>query len=150
VIAYFDSSSIVKWFFDEPFMDLARSMKDSAEIAFTSLLAFPEVMSAVNRAWREGRCLKSEMELVREEFWRIWPNFQWIKVSEDLTHHAGRLIFRHGLKGSDAVHLASAILLKREGEEIDLFFSCFDKNLNQAARKEGFRIHELRELDAEN
>lgn len=145
MIAYFDSSSIVKWFFDEPFMDLARSIKDEAKTAFTSLLAYPEVMSAINRAWREGGCVKLEMELVREEFLRIWPNFQWIKVTESLTQHAGRLIFRHGLKGSDAVHLASAILLKEEGEGINLFFSCFDKNLNQAARKEGFTIHEIGE-----
>ena len=145
MIAYFDTSSIVKWFFDEPFMDLARGIKDEAKGVFTSHLAYPEVMSAINRAWREGRCLKLEMEIIREEFLRIWPNFQWIKVSESLTHHAGRLIFRHGLKGSDAVHLASALLLKKEGEEIDLFFSCFDKSLNQAARQEGFRIHEIGE-----
>jgi predicted nucleic acid-binding protein len=150
VIAYFDTSSIVKWFFDEPLMELARGIKDEVKGVFTSLLAYPEVMSAINRAWREGRCLKSEMELVQEEFLRIWPNFQWIKVSEDLTHHAGRLIFRHGLKGSDAVHLASALLLKQEGDEIDLFFSCFDKNLNEAARKEGLRIHEIRERDVDN
>ena len=149
MIAYFDTSSIVKWFFDEPLMELARGIKDEANGVFTSLLAYPEVMSAINRAGREGRCLKSEMELVREEFLRIWPNFQWIKVSEDLTQHAGRLIFRHGLKGSDAVHLASALLLKQEGDKIDLFFSCFDKNLNEAARKEGFRIHEIRERDAD-
>ena len=143
MIAYFDSSSIVKWFFDEPFMDLARITKDKAEISFTSLLSFPEVLSAVNRAWREGRCLKSEMEVVRKEFLRIWPNFQWIRLSENLVQHAGRLIFRHGLRGSDSVHLASALLLKEEGTEVDVFFSCFDKNLNQAAHKEGFRTHEF-------
>ena len=143
MIAYFDSSSIVKWFFDEPFTELAKDIKDKAKIVVTSLLAFPEVLSAINRACREGRCLESEMELVRNEFLFIWPNFQWIRVNEDLMQQAGELIFKHNLRGFDAVHLASALLLKQEGRGIDLFFSCFDQHLNQAARKEGLLTHEL-------
>lgn len=141
MIAYFDSSSIVKWFFDEPYMDLARTIRHDTKIAFTSLLSFPEVMSAVCRAWREGRCSKSDMELVRGEFLRIWPDFQWIKVSERLMRQAGDLIFKHSLRGYDGVHLASALLLKEDGDSIDLFFSCFDRNLNRAAKKEGLMIH---------
>jgi hypothetical protein len=39
------------------------------------------------------------MEVVRDEFLRIWPEFQWIKLNERLTRHAGELIFRHALKG---------------------------------------------------
>ncbi len=143
MIAYFDSSSIVKWFFDEPFTELAKDIKDKAKIVVTSLLAFPEVLSAINRACREGRCLESEMELVRNEFLLIWPNFQWIRVNEELMQQAGEFIFKHNLRGFDAVHLASALLLKQEGRGIDLFFSCFDQNLNRAARKEGFLTHQL-------
>ena len=143
MIAYLDSSSIVKWFFDEPFTELARDIKNKAEIVVTSLLAFPEVLSAINRACREGRCLRSEMELVRKEFLLIWPNFQWIRVNEELMQKAGELIFKHGLRGLDAVHLASALLLKQEGGAIDLFFSCFDQNLNLAAQEEGFLTHQL-------
>ena len=142
MIAYFDSSSIVKWFFDEPFMELAREIRDKTTSAFTSFISFPEVMSAINRAWREGRCLKSDMELVRDEFVRIWPDFRWIKVDERLIHQAGQLIFRHNLRGFDAVHMASALLLMEDGNGVDLFFSSFDRNLNRAAQKEGFLVHE--------
>lgn len=144
MIAYFDSSSIVKWFFDEVHMDLSRDIRDRAEVCFTSLLAYPEVLSAINRAWRAGRCLKSEMEIVRGEFLRIWPDFIWIRVDEKLMYQSGQLIFSHGLKGFDAIHLASAILLKEEiGESLEILFSCFDKNLNLAAQKEGFSIHQI-------
>ena len=111
MIAYFDSSSIVKWFFDEPFMELARDIKDKAGSIFPSLISFPEVMSAFNRAWKEGRCLKPEIEIVRDEFMRIWPDFRWIKIDERLTVRTENLIFRYNLKGFDAVHMASAILL---------------------------------------
>ena len=143
MIAYFDSSSIVKWFFDEPFAELARDIKNKANTVVTSPLAFPEVLSAINRACKEGRCLKSEMELVRKQFLRIWPDCRWIKVNEELMQQAGKLIFKHSLRAFDAVHLASALLLKQQGGAIDIFFSCFDNNLNRAARKEGFLTHQV-------
>ena len=82
------------------------------------------------------------MEQVRDEFLRIWPDFRWIKVSERLMRQAGQLIFKHGLRGYDSVHLASALLLKENADGLDLFFSSLDKNLNQAAQKEGFIIHQ--------
>jgi predicted nucleic acid-binding protein len=141
MIAYFDSSSIVKWFFDEPHMDLSRDVRDKTEIVFTSLFSFPEVTSAIYRASREGRCSKPDMELIRDEFFRIWPHFQWVKATGALMQQAGQLIFRHGLRGYDAVHLASALLINTEAKEFDLFFSCFDRNLNKAAQKEGLEIH---------
>jgi predicted nucleic acid-binding protein len=141
VIAYFDSSSIVKWFFDEQYSELTRSMKDETDIAFTSILSYPEVLSAFNRARREGRCKKSDMEIIRIEFQRIWNDFQWIKVNEKLINSTMELIFKHSLRGYDAVHLASALILKKESEISDLYFSCFDRTLNRAAKKEGLLIH---------
>jgi predicted nucleic acid-binding protein len=141
VIAYFDSSSIVKWFFDEQYSELTRSMKDEKDIAFTSILSYPEVLSAFNRARREGRCKKSDMEIIRIEFQRIWNDFQWIKVNEKLINSTMELIFKHSLRGYDAVHLASALILKKESEISDLYFSCFDRTLNRAAKKEGLLIH---------
>lgn len=81
------------------------------------------------------------MELVRSEFLRVWPGLHWISANEALMGQAGQLIFWHNLKGFDAVHLASALSLKEQIDGIELFFSCFDKNLNQAAQKEGFKVH---------
>ena len=141
MIAYFDSSSIVKWFFDEQYSELTRSMKDETDIAFTSILSYPEVLSAFNRARREGRCKKSDMEIIRIEFQRIWNDFQWIKVNEKLINSTMELIFKHSLRGYDAVHLASVLTLKEESEISDLYFSCFDRTLNRATKKEGLLIH---------
>ena len=81
------------------------------------------------------------MELVRSEFLRVWSGLHWIRANEALMRQAGQLIFWHNLKGLDAVHLASALLLKEETDGIELFFSCFDNNLNRAAQKEGFKVH---------
>lgn len=140
MISYFDSSSIVKWFFDEPGSEASRVAKDSAAIAFTSMISFPEVMSAFNRAFLENRCIKSELDQIRDEFLRVWPNFKKIKMSESLVFHAGRLVFTHNLRGFDALHLAAALLLK-ENHDGETLFSCFDNRLNHAARSEGFVTH---------
>ena len=142
MIAYFDSSSIVKWFFDEPFMELARKVREEAEVCVTSLISLPEVMSGANRARKEGRCSRGEMETVRSEFLRVWPNFQWIDLNEDLMRQGSELVFKHNLRAFDAIHLASALVLKQEGSKLNIFFSCFDKTLNRAASKEGFIVHE--------
>ena len=141
MIAYFDSSSIVKWFFDEPCSDLARSVKDETDIAFTSILSYTEVISAFNRAGREGRCNKTDMKTIINEFQRIWNGFRWIKVNEKMIYRTRELIYAHGLRGYDAIQLASALILYEEGEGSDLFFSCFDRVLNRAAKKEGFSTH---------
>ncbi|MBW1979718.1 MAG: type II toxin-antitoxin system VapC family toxin [Deltaproteobacteria bacterium] len=141
MIAYFDTSSIVKWFFDEPYCQLARDVKSNAKTVVTSLIAFPEFLSAVNRATRDDRCLKTDMESIRQEFLRIWPDFQWITVNEGLVKRSAELIFLHDLRSFDAIHLASALVLKEESAAMEVFFSCFDRNLNRAALEHGFMIH---------
>ncbi len=143
MISYFDSSSIVKWFFDEPYAEIARSLKKETDMAFTSLMSYPEILSAFRRAWKEKRCSKYDMEIVQGEFLRIWNDFRWIKPNEILISNTRELIFKHELKGYDAVHLASSLMLKQESNGMEIFFSCFDKTLNRAAEKEGLMIHEL-------
>jgi len=143
VIAYFDSSSIVKWFFDEPYAEVARSIKDETDAAFTSLVSYPEVLSSFNRAWKEGRCSKSDMELVQNEFIRIWRDFLWIKPNEKLILDTRELISKYGLRGFDSIHLASSLLLREQSNGMEIFFSCFDRTLNKAAKKEGLTIHDF-------
>ena len=146
MITYFDASSIVKWFFEESYSDLAEQARVEADFAVTSLIAFPEVLSAMRRAWKEGRCSESEMTFARSEFLRVWGDLTWIRPSEGLVLETQSLIFVHGLRGYDAVHLASALVLKREAET-EIRFSCFDRTLNRAASLEGLHIH--RDLIAE-
>jgi len=143
MIAYFDSSSIVKWFFDEQYAEIARSIKDETDATFTSLISYPEVLSSINRAWKEGRCTKSDMELVQNEFIRIWRDFLWIKPNEKLILDTRELIFKYGLRGFDSIHLASSLLVREQSNGMEIFFSSFDRILNKAAKKEGLIIHDF-------
>jgi len=141
VITYFDTSSIVKWLFEESYSELAGIARDTAEFAVTSLIAYSEALSAIRRARQENRCSESEMVYAREQFLEIWGDFTWIPPSEGIILDTQSLIFLHGLRAYDAIHLASALVLKREAES-EVFFSCFDRKLNSAAADEGLQIHE--------
>lgn len=141
MIVYFDSSSIVKWFFDEPQAAASRDLRDHAEAAITSPLSYPEVMSAIRRAGADGSCTRNEAKFLKGEFHSIWKDFHLVRIEEPLILRAGDLVFQYKLKGYDAVHLASALALKASGRKIAFFFSSFDRNLSRAAREEGFKVH---------
>ena len=140
MIVYFDPSCIVKWFFVESGSDMAEEARTKAEVAVTSLLAFPEVCSAIRRAHDEKRCSKEEMAFARNAFLEAWNDLTWIRPNEDLVLETRSLIFEHGLRGYDAVHLASALTMKREARA-EILFSCFDRKLNRAAVAEGLHVH---------
>lgn len=140
MITYFDASSMVKWLFEETASELAADARENADFAVTSLLSYPEVLSAIRRAKQEGRCSESEMAFAIEEFIEIWNVIAWIPPSEKLILATQPLIFEHDLRGYDAVHLASALVLKREAAT-EILFSCFDRKLNRAAKAEGLQVH---------
>ena len=141
MIVYFDSSSIVKWFFDESHAVASRNVRDQAEAVVTSPLSYPEVMSAIRRAGADGRCTRNDAKFLREEFHSVWKDFHLVRIEEPLIQRAGDLVFQYKLKGYDAMHLASALALTGSGTKIALFFSSFDRNLNHAAKEEGFKVH---------
>ena len=99
-------------------------------------------MSAINRAWQDDRCTKLESQAIQEDFRTIWPDFKWVLIDEILIHEAGEIIFKHNLRGFDAIHLASALRLKKEFNKTGVAFSCFDHRLNEAAKNEALLIHE--------
>lgn len=60
-------------------------------------------------------------------------------MSEPLIHQAAELAERHRLRGYDALHLASALLLAgRLGEE--MAFASWDDDLDAAAARQGLTL----------
>lgn len=142
MITYFDSSSIIKWFFDEPSSDLARQVRQGSVVCVTSSIAYPEIFSAINRAWKDNRCSELEMEFVRKEFLRVWSDFALMPVHQTILNQTEQQIFTYNLRSFDAIHLVSAKLLRSKAD-VSTFFSCFDRRLNRAAKKEGFDVHQI-------
>lgn len=137
MILYLDTSSLVKLYIEEKHSDNVRKWAEEAEILATCRIAYPEMISALSRRFREGDISKRDLKIVIDEFTRQWHDFAIIEFDEI---EAGRLANKYGLRGLDAIHLSSLKILKTAHKNINLSFSSFDKKLNEAATKEGFKV----------
>ena len=70
---------------------------------------------------------------------RDWESYAVVELTAAVAHNAGELGERHGLRGFDAIHLASALWLKSTYAG-DLSFMAFDARLTAAAIVAGLAI----------
>ena len=136
MIIYFDTSSLVKLYVEEPQAIKVREWAEKAELIATCRVAYPETISVLDRRFRSGDFLKQDYELLISGFAKDWLNVVVLDFDEI---EAGRLVRKYGLKGFEAVHLSSAKMMRRD-ENLELFFSSFDEKLNKAAMAEGLEV----------
>jgi uncharacterized protein len=139
LILYLDTSSLVKLYLTEAHSGNVRGWSEEAEIVATCRIAYPEMVSALTRRYRCGDLSKPDYELLLKTFNAEWSHFAVVDFDEIA---AGRLAEKHGLRGFDAVHLASAKELKYSQPRISLAFSSFYGDLNKAAAAENMKVLE--------
>jgi predicted nucleic acid-binding protein len=137
VILYLDTSSLVKLYITESHSALVRAWAEEAEIIATCRVAYPEMMSALNRRFRAGDLGKRDYDLLVKAFTGERRRFAVIDFDEIA---AGRLAAEYGLRGFDAVHLSAAGLLRSSGNAPAVAFSSFDEKMNNAAAAEKFTV----------
>lgn len=136
MIIYVDSSSLVKAYTTELETQTIRQLLAPPNFIVSALVAYPEVRAALARASRSGRFPAGEYVMAKRTFEADWQSLQRLDVDDPLVRLAGDLAEQHGLRGFDAIHLASALTLQRElGEPV--FFSAFDDRLVDAAVASG-------------
>lgn len=142
MMLYVDTSALVKLYVDEPMSAEISAAVDEAEGVATSLLAYVESRAAFARARREARLSSQAYRHIVEAFLEDWPHYVAVEVTEQLVKQGGDLAASRGLRGYDALHLASALCL-REQMTSSVVFVAFDRELTVAAKREGLRIHTL-------
>ena len=135
MIAYLDTSSLVKLYVEEEGSPLVRDLVERAELVATSVVAYAEARAALARQRREGGLTSSGYDRAKKDFELDWPKYLTVEVSEAVYRSAGDLAEKHHLRGFDSLHLASYLSLHRDGAP-EVRFSAFDGALNRAARKE--------------
>lgn len=133
---YLDTSALVKLYFEEAGSDEVRQKVQLASVVATSRLAYIETLAGIARKNREAELVRKDCTRVTAEFLDDWRSFFVIEVSEPLCKLAGDLVGRHPLRTLDAIHLASALLLRERVEE-RVEFCGFDQRLGEAAKLEG-------------
>jgi predicted nucleic acid-binding protein len=135
VVVYLDTSSLVKLYVEEEDSPQIYDMLSDAGAAATSLIAYAEARAAFARRYREKAFTARQYKMLISSFHEDWGRLLVLKVTEDLMRSSGELAERHGLRGFDAIHLSSALTLKKE-TAAPVFFSCADRKLQRASLKE--------------
>ena len=139
MIYYLDTSALVKLYIIEEESESVRAEIDQAEIVGTSLIAYPETLSAFSRNFRERLYDRRYYNRMRLAFEKDWQRIHVAEFNRAISHRSGDLIDKHGLRGFDSVHLATALQFKL-WFSVPVTFFCFDEKLSKAARSEKLLI----------
>ncbi len=141
---YLDTSALIKRFLAEPGSPRVYSLLTSEPGVATAKIAYAEAYGALARKQRAGDLSRAQYALAARRFEEEWQVLTRIDLHDEILVLARDLIQRHPLRGLDAIHLASAISLKRALHE-DITFAAADAQLLRAAKAE-----RLCPLDVEN
>lgn len=142
MILYLDTSALVKLYVEEPLSQELTVAVTEAEAVATSLIAYTESRAAFARARREARLSLPVYRRIVETFVEDWPRYISVAVTDRLVKNAGDLAAKRGLRGYDALHLASALSLCQQ-VTIPVTFLAFDQALSLAAKREALCLHPL-------
>ena len=135
-LIYFDTSALVKLCVLETGTPLAVALWEGGDNLLTSRIADIEVRAVLAAAERIGRIDAAPSAKARERWDELWPGLGKVEVTPQIADAAGALADRRPLRAADAVHLASALLVK-EGSPL---FAVWDRRLANAARAEGLNV----------
>jgi predicted nucleic acid-binding protein len=136
VTVYVDTSDLVKLYFDEAGSEAIRQLVERTDVLATSVVAYAETRSTFARRRRERFLSRAQHAAAVTQFDLDWPRIVSIPVDADLARSAGRMADRLGIRGFDAIHLASFERLASHSEG-ELIFSSSDERLVKAARRLG-------------
>jgi hypothetical protein len=101
---------------DEPEAPRVRVLWRQASRRAASVALIPETRAALAGARRSARIDETRHTAAVGDLERLWRELDAIEVTEKLAHRAGHLADACGLRGYDAIHLASAEAILDEGD----------------------------------
>ncbi|HEY3290257.1 MAG TPA: type II toxin-antitoxin system VapC family toxin [Anaerolineae bacterium] len=130
---YLDASVIVKVYIKESETQAVLELTANTSSKATGLLSRAEVSAALAKAVRVGIVDRKVASEALYRFRKDWSDYICITATNPLIYLADRLAWDYGLRGYDAVHLASAITWK-EALGSPVTVATYDKQLWLAAR----------------
>lgn len=137
---YFETSAILKLVVVEQGSDDAVAIWDGSDLIVTSRLSYPEAWAALAAARRARRLSVRQLGAAKSALYERFEEIELVEVTEELARHAGDLAEERSLRGYDAVHLASALVVGADG----IVVATWDRELAVAARAEGLDLAGIR------
>jgi uncharacterized protein len=139
MILYLDSSALVKRYVREAGSEDVERLIAQADMVGTSLVSRAEVAAALARAARMGFVGRDEAEAALLVFRAEWLRLARVQLTEPLLARADAVAWHYGLRGYDAIHLASA-LYWQESLRQAVVLATFDRELWHAAEAAGLSV----------
>ena len=114
MIAYFDTSALAPLLVDEPSSSACRRLWDDADDVVSTRLAYVETAAALCQARRLGRLTSRRQRAALHSLDELWSQTQIAEVDQPLVERAAQLADQFVLRGYDAIHCATAVLLNDE------------------------------------
>jgi len=138
MILYLDTSAFLKKYFRETGSDeIIARWKDATGIV-TSSVAYAEALASIHRKKRDLKSNDDIFENIIHLFRRDWRSLIRVEVTDELNNWIDKMVSHYPLRGFDAIHLASALIVHDRLPE-KFLFACYDNNLLQAAQSAGLQ-----------
>lgn len=136
---YLDTSALIKRYVrEEGTPDVVRWVEE-ATLSGSSLIARAEMAAAISRLWRMKALNEAAAVRALAAFRSHWPTYARFPLHETTVARADELAWQYGLRGYDAVHLASAVLWQEYLSE-PVTLATYDRRLGDAARTAGLAV----------
>ena len=140
MILYCDTSALVKCYCREVGSDAVLELRRQAEATAISVVGHAELHSAINRKRRDGALAARDAERILRDFDLDWEGCIRVEITPGLNKIVARLLRAHPLRAFDALHLASALLLRTRMPQTDVSFAGFDDKQRLAAQRERLAV----------
>jgi len=139
MIVYLDASALVKRYVAERGTAEVTALIAAAAGVGTSLISRAETSAALAKAVRVGALTFEGAAAALQVFRSEWPWLIRIQATELVLARADALAWELGLRGYDAVHLASA-LIWQEGVGEAVTLATYDRQLWDAGHTQGLTV----------
>ena len=135
---YAESSSVLRWLFEEAGGDeVHRLLRDTTKVV-CSRLTLVETRRVIRRAVAENLLDEVESTVVLEAFARAAASWSVLEVSREVAERAEAAFPVEPVRTLDALHLASALLLRQALTDLQLLSS--DDRVRANGRRLGFEV----------
>lgn len=136
---FWDSSAIIPLCLREANTSIMKSLLKADEDMVVWWATRVECLSALSRRKREGSLPEESEQKAGSILHVLAVGWSEVQPTEVLRRRAERLIAVHPLRSVDAFQLAGALVWAQDSPQ-GLEVVCLDRNLREAARKEGFSV----------
>jgi len=138
-VRFWDTSALIPLVVAERSTNVVRRwLREDPDVIVWTLTRV-ELLSALARRRRDEPSSASQLLAARRDFLSAWERWSEVTVVEGVRRYAERVVETHPLRAADALQIGAALVAAEENPA-RFEFVTLDRNLAEAAEREGFRV----------